>query len=81
MLRFILLVLVLGAGALAFRLGMVPWALNPLPALDLATPSPWFADWRLAAMKYNPALCRRVLVAPHIDAQPVADNPLRNGCG
>jgi len=80
-LRFVLLVLVLGSIAFVFRLGMIPWSLNPLPALDLATPSPWFVDWRLAAMKYNPALCRRVLVSPHIDAQPIADNPLRNGCG
>ncbi len=81
MLRFILLVLVLGSIASAFRFGIVPWYANPLPALDLAAPSPWFVDWRLAAMKYNPDLCRRVLVQPHIDAQPIADNPLRNGCG
>ena len=79
--RAILLVLVLGGIAFAFRQGLVPSVLNPLPALDLGRASPWLADWRLAAMKYNPDLCRRVLVAPHIDAQPIADSPPRDGCG
>jgi hypothetical protein len=73
--------LVVGGLAFAFRQGLVPWYLNPLPAIDLADPSPWFADWRLAAMKYNPDLCRRVLVAPHLEAQPIADHPLQDGCG
>jgi hypothetical protein len=73
--------LVLGGLAFAFRQGLVPWYLNPLPAIDLADPSPWFADWRLAAMKSNPHLCRRVLVAPHLEAQPIADHPLQDGCG
>src|SRR5438105_10673517 len=80
-LRTILLVLLLGGLAFAFRQRLVPAALNPLPALDLGRANPWLVDWRLAAMKYNPDLCRRVLVAPHIDAQPIADSPLRDGCG
>jgi hypothetical protein len=79
--RVILLVLVLGGIGFAFRQGLVPAALNPLPALDLGQANPWLVDWRLAAIKYNPDLCRRVLVTPHIDAQPIADNPPREGCG
>jgi hypothetical protein len=79
--RAILLVLVLGALVFTFRQGLVPPVLNPLPALDLGRASPWLADWRLAAMKYDPELCRRVLVAPHTDARPIADSPLRDGCG
>jgi hypothetical protein len=67
--------------ALAFRQGLVPWYVNPLPAIDLADPSRPFADWRLAAMKYNPDLCRRVLVAPYVEVEPVADHPLQDGCG
>ena len=55
--------------------------LDPLPAIDLGQASPWLADWRLAALKRNPDLCRRVLVTPHIEAQPIADSPLRDGCG
>jgi hypothetical protein len=77
----ILLVLIAGGVAFLFRQGMVPAALNPLPAVDLSQPNAWLIDWRLAALKYQPDACRRVLVAPHIEAQPIADNPLRNGCG
>src|SRR5262245_59808286 len=73
--------LALGGIAFAFRQGLVPWYLNPLPAIDLADPSPWLPDWRLAAMKYDPDLCRRVLVAPHIEAQPIADQLVQDGCG
>ena len=79
--RVVLLVLVLGGLAFAFRQGLVPSVLNPLPALDLGRANPWFVDWRLAAMRHNPELCRRVLVTPHIDAQPIADSALRDGCG
>lgn len=78
--RAILLALVLGGIAFAFRQGLVPWFLNPLPAIDLAR-APWLADWRLAALKHDGALCRRVLVQPYIDAQPIADSPFKNGCG
>ena len=78
----ILLLLVgLGGCALALRQGLMPWALNPLAAVDLGQSRQWLIDWRLAALRYNPDLCKRVLVAPHIDAQPIADSPLHNGCG
>jgi hypothetical protein len=80
-LRTILILLILGGLAFAFRQGLVPSYLNPLPAIDLARPNPWLADWRLAAIKYNPDLCRRVLVAPHVDAQPIADHSAQEGCG
>jgi hypothetical protein len=80
-LRAILMALILGGLTWAFRQGLVPWYVNPLPAIDLGRPNPWLADWRLAALRYNPDLCRRVLVAPHVDAQPIADNPPHAGCG
>jgi hypothetical protein len=80
-LRIVLITLVLGAVALVFRQGLVPWYLNPLPALDLGTARPWLADWRLAAIRNDRELCKQVLVAPHIEAQPIADNPPRDGCG
>jgi hypothetical protein len=79
--QFILTGILLGGVALLFRFGMVPSALNPLPALDLGTPDPWFVDWRLAALRYHPDLCRRVLIPPHIAAQAIPDHPLRDGCG
>ena len=71
----------LGAGVFALHQGLVPWALNPLPAVDLTQSDPWLIDWRLAALKRNPELCKRVLIPPHIDAQPIADAPLNKGCG
>ena len=80
-LRSLPLLVVLCGLALAFRQGLVPWYLNPLPAIDLADPSRPLADWRLAAMRYNPDLCRRVLVAPHVEVEPIADQPLQDGCG
>jgi hypothetical protein len=73
--------LVAGSVAFAFRHGVVPAALNPLPRLDLALPNPWLVDWRLAALKYNRSQCRNTLVSPFIEAQPIADNPLHKGCG
>jgi hypothetical protein len=79
--RIALIVLVLGSIAALFRFGLVPGVLNPLPAVDLGQSNPWFIDWRLAALKDNPDLCRRVLVSPHIEAQSISDSPLREGCG
>lgn len=79
--RVALIIVVLGSVAALFRFGMVPWVLNPLPVVDLAQANPWFIDWRLAALKNRPDLCQRVLVAPHIDAQPISDSPMRDGCG
>jgi hypothetical protein len=67
--------------ALAFRQGLVMPALNPLPPLDLARPGQWLIDWRLAAIRHHPSVCAQSLKAPHIEAQQVADKPLRDGCG
>jgi hypothetical protein len=79
---FLVLLVPIAAGvAVAFRHGVVPPAINPLPALDLGIANPWLVDWRLASLKHNPALCRRVLVSPHIEAQPIVDNPIHKGCG
>lgn len=80
-LRSLALLVFLCGLVLAFRQGLVPWFLNPLPIIDLADPSRPFADWRLAAMRYNSDLCRRVLVAPHVEVEPIADHPLQDGCG
>jgi hypothetical protein len=76
-----LLLPIAAAVAGAFRRGVVPPALNPLPALDLGSAHAWLVDWRLAALRYDPALCRRVLARPHIAAQPIADSPIHKGCG
>jgi len=77
----LLLSALIGCVALMFRFGLIPPALNPLPALDLDEQDSWFVDWRLAALRYDRDLCKRVLVSPHIDAQPIFDTPLHDGCG
>ena len=79
--RLILIVLLAVGSGFLFRQGLVPGMLNPLPVIDLSQSNPWLVDWRLAALKRDPDLCRRVLVAPHIEAQPIVDSPLRDGCG
>lgn len=79
--KVILLALLAGGIAALFRQGLVPAMLNPLPAVDLGQPNLWLVDWRLASLKYHPDLCWRVLKAPYIDARPIADSPMKNGCG
>src|SRR5262249_53995989 len=48
--RILLLLVGLGGCALVLRQGLMPWAINPLPAVDLGQSRPWFIDWRLAAL-------------------------------
>ena len=79
--RVLLFVLVASGTAIVFRQGLVPPAVNPLPLIDLAKPRPWLVDWRLASIKNYPEVCARTLKAPNIEAQPIADSPIKNGCG
>jgi hypothetical protein len=67
--------------ALAFRQGLVPPLLNPLPVVDLAEPAPRLVDWRLASIRHYPSVCARTLKAPHIEARQIPDGPLNHGCG
>ena len=77
-----LLLLVLGAMLLAaLRLGLIPPRLSPLAPLALSEPYPWFLDFRLSALKHDPAACRSLLKAPIITAETIADNPIKKGCG
>lgn len=79
--RVLLFVLVASGTAILFRQGLVAPYLNPLPRIDLARGNPWLVDWRLASIKNYPDLCARTLKAPHIEAQPIADSPVKDGCG
>lgn len=69
------------AVAVAFWLGLVPARLLPFAPIDLARTDQWFIDVRLAALKASPQLCRDVLKAPLIIAEPVGDVPFQDGCG
>lgn len=76
-----LLLIVAAAGAVVLRQGGLPVGWSPLPALDLAAPDAWFLDLRLAELRRDPALCRRVLRPPTIEAVPIPAEPLKDGCG
>lgn len=79
--KLLLTILVAVAIAGGFWFGLIPQRLSPLSPLSLEEPKAWFMDLRLATLRRDPALCRTVLKQPHIDATPIADNPIKNGCG
>ena len=78
--RVLLVLLVTFAIVAAFWFGLVPQRFSPFSPISLETRQ-WFVDPRLSALRYDPALCLSVLKAPHIDATPIPDNPIKNGCG
>jgi hypothetical protein len=49
--------------------------------LDLARPGGWLMHRQIRDLQYDRELCRRVLVLPHITAEPVADRRDEGGCG
>jgi hypothetical protein len=79
--RAVLLLLILGGLAIAFRQGFIPASYSPLPLITLDSTTVPLVDWRLASLRRDPQACERVLVPPHIQATPTRDNPLRLGCG
>lgn len=80
--RGIVIVALVALGVfIVMRQGLLPAAWSPLPALDLSSSNAWLVDWRIAELKYDRALCTRVLKAPQISASPVSGNPVKNGCG
>ena len=81
LLRTLLALLLIAAAFAAFWFGLVPQRYSPLAPISLAEPPSWFVDFRLAALRRDPTLCRSVLAAPHIAATPIHDNAIRNGCG
>ena len=79
--RLSLLLIVSAATIGVFRQGLIPARYSPLPLVNLAVADNWLIDWRLAELKHDRTFCNRVLVAPHIEAQPIPDQPLKDGCG
>lgn len=80
-LRTLLAALALGAIFAAFWLGLVPQRYSPFAPISLEEPPSWFVDFRLAALRRDPALCQAVLREPHIAATPIPDSPIKDGCG
>lgn len=79
--RLLLLTLLSLATFAAFWLGIIPQRFSPFSPLSLELKEPWFLDPRLAALRRDPALCQSILKLPHIESQPIADKPFKNGCG
>ncbi len=80
-LRVLLAILITGSLFVVFWLGLVPQAYSPFASITLSERPSWFVDFRLAALRRDPELCRAILVEPQIAATPISDNPIRNGCG
>ena len=70
-LRALLAALLLVAIFAAFWLGLIPQRLSPLAPISLGEAPSWFVDFRLAALRRDPELCRAVLREPHIKATPI----------
>lgn len=78
----LLVAALVAAGVFAsFWLGLVPQRWSPFAPLSLSEPSQWFVDLRLAALRRDRALCRASLIGPAISAQPIDDQPIKDGCG
>jgi hypothetical protein len=76
------LVLLAVVALAAVRLGLVTEAHSPFAPLSLDAPDQWFVDFKLAALRDDPRLCRVLLTQqPYVDAVPVPDRPPRGGCG
>jgi hypothetical protein len=80
-LRILLVVLLLAALFAAFWVGIVPQRYSPFAPISLDERPSWFVDFRLAALRRDPELCRAVLIEPHIAATPIPDNAIHDGCG
>jgi hypothetical protein len=81
LLRTLLVLLLLFAVLALFWFGLVPQRYSPFAPITLAERPTWFVDFRLAALRRNPQACRETLVEPHIEATPIPDKPIANGCG
>lgn len=78
--KLLVIVLLLTFG-LAVRAGYVPARYSPFAPVDLADPSGWFMDWRLASLADDRTMCRAILQPPHVNASPVNARVNEKGCG
>jgi hypothetical protein len=76
----VLVLLGLG-GVAALWAGLVPKEISPLAPLSLEQRDQWFVDFKLAGLRRDPEACISVLDPSHIDASPVPDRPIEEGCG
>lgn len=80
--KIISALMLLAAVALAaVRFDLVSEDFNPFSPLSLDNPRQWFVDVKLTALRNDEQLCRTVLNQRYVDAVPVSNKPLREGCG
>lgn len=75
------LVLLALAAVAAVRFDLVTERHSPFSPLSLEETDQWFVDFKLAALRDGPELCRAVLNTRVIDAIRLPDRSPRNGCG
>lgn len=78
-----LLLLVIGLliliAVMGYR-GHVRTSMMPFPVLDVN--QSWFmTSWRIQGLKYDKAACRLTMAHKSVNSRPVADSPIKNGCG
>jgi len=77
---FLGVVLLLAAFAV-FWTGLVPARYNVFRPIDLSDPGGIMRDFRVAALRNDAESCRAILKKPHIEAEPIADQMGKDGCG
>jgi hypothetical protein len=75
------LLLLIGAALTALWMGLLPNRLSPLDPLSLAKGDQWFVDAKLAALRFDSALCRAVLEQRYVDVTFTPDRAISEGCG
>ncbi|MFN3867555.1 MAG: extensin family protein [Hyphomicrobiaceae bacterium] len=69
------------AASAVFWFGLVPQSWSPFPRLDLATPSQWFVDVRLASLRRDRGACAAIFRSPVATTKPLVDFAGKDGCG
>jgi hypothetical protein len=69
----IVFLLLAGATFAVLWMGLLPKELSPLSPLSLAKGDQWFVDAKLAALRFDAALCRAVLEQRHADTAFIPD--------
>jgi len=65
----------------AFRQGLIPPKVSPLPAIVVERPFPLVIDWQLVELQKDRDLCRGLVSSSLVRASQIPDRPLQEGCG
>lgn len=79
--KILLMLLFLVAVCGGFWFGVVPQRLSPFSPISLEKSPGLFVDFKLSSLRFDAPLCHSVLKDPYIDATPIPDRPIKDGCG